>query len=106
VKLTLILMNIAAAAFVIWAGRVVCDFHKAKVVKTYIDLHVALTLGDSVGPKHPFDPNEILRITNDGAVYKLIQIFTYAAAAFFMLNAAAFFGFWKKKMAASPPPRS
>lgn len=109
-KLTLILINIAAAAFITWAGRQVCQIHRGDSVGVVMDLYSRHLLatpqkGGNAGESAAANEQlEVLqRVQSIGALGKTIPILTYSAAAIFLFNAAAFFGLWKKKSAEPSP---
>jgi len=99
-KWVLILLNLAAAGGVIYAGYVLCAVHRVHSTSVLSDLEKR----GAIVKSPPLDVGESLR--SIGGLDQNLPILTYTAAGFFILNALAFMAVWKKKKDSSAPRTS
>ena len=95
-KWAFVLLNLAAAGAVIWAGYVLCGVHRVHSFSVLRDLENR----GAIVKSPPMNVEESLKSIG-GLDYNL-PIITYTAAGLFVLNALAFMVVWKGKPAPAP----
>lgn len=95
-KWALILLNLAAAGGVIWAGYVLCAVHRVHSFSVLTDLEKR----GAIVKSPPLDVEASLK--SIGGLDSNVPLITFTAAGFFVLNAIAFMAVWKKKPALPP----
>jgi len=112
-KWLFVILNVVAAAGVVWGGAVVCAIHRVHSYSTYVGLAqqgAFATRPEKVAPSQPGNPGTVSHeeiqesLKNIGGLDSNLPVVTYTAAAFFLLNAIAFSIVWKKKVALPLPP--
>lgn len=110
-KWLLVLLNLASAAAVIYAGRALASIHQVHSYSTYRVLEDRGALSkppkpasseDPVRPDGQYDVVKVLE--RIGGLDENLPVVTYTAAALFVLNACAFLVVWRKKPAAPAVP--
>ncbi|HZE98915.1 MAG TPA: hypothetical protein VE981_18040 [Planctomycetota bacterium] len=93
-KWVFVLVNLAAALAVVWAGMMVCNIHRVHSYSTFtelLDRKVIVSKPEKAAPE--FDIAKSLEAI--GGLDTYIPMITYGAAALFVLNAVAFMICWK-----------
>jgi hypothetical protein len=106
VKWLLVILNVAAAAGVIWGGVVVCAIHRVHSYSTYVTLEkqgAFVTTPEKPGHPKPEDADRISQegiqesLKNIGGLDSNLPVLTYSAAALLLLNAIALSVVWNRK---------
>ena len=109
-KWVLILINVAAAAGVVFAGNVVRAIHRAHSYSVYSELVKREAITDKVRPA-PGDPVDdeghfdiAKRLETIGGLDEHLPILCFGAAAVFLLNAVALMALGRKNPTATVSP--